>query len=833
MASNSKRDLTSIWPVFFLLTSFESAGLLIALLLIPSESGLSLARLFMLGILALVAGLAIYAARNTQALIRFVTPRILPRLISASVLLILFFAFSLFLLRYLNPERTLVYYQRAWPLLTFFLLFSIQSAIWFSLLHFGLNSQNITQYKLLLIPFTSSFILLLSAFAFISYTRLGLTPDPAYWGEPGVPLMGWQLVLALIIPGFVLYFSQRWSSSSAGAYRDPSFLFPLFIYTFAVILWLSVPIDVLKNSFYVSIDPPAFQPFPYSDAGYYDWMAHSLLIGHPFQGDIPTRPLYIVFLTFLHTLFGENYKLIIAGQTALLALIPVVFYYLGKRIHSQTAGMTIALIAIFREFTSLLISSDTRVSNTKTLLVDLPTLLLVSLVCLFVLRWFEKKDIKSAFIAGGIFGLLLLLRTQSMLILPMLFIVAFLAQSPLSFRKSHRDAWRRIRVKGNFFLLSSLFFLGLVFTITPWLSHNYLQTGQFTFDAPFQYKVLASQYAYTGNLDLQNYDFAGKGLGRVLIEFAVKNPKFVSGFISNHFLAAQVDGLLALPLIKPYNGLFEPINLYWTSWNGNLEWYNILLLIFYLVVIAIGLAAAWKRLRWAGLLPLAFNFAYVLATAIGRFSGWRYDLPADWVPYFYFGIGFAEIIVFIALLFGAKENIRTEHSIEDTQSKRALPGMIILALVFALIGGLPWFAKGIASSRYADQSLSTLSAQIASIPGAPTPSDMETFLSQKDTILQKGRLLYPRFYIRNEGAVSRNPWPAYETRSYPRLGFLFLNQSLAHAVFPTKANVVDAPQASDVILLACKHDDYLEVRLLAFPALNTVYLRAPLSEPCN
>jgi len=68
--------------------------------------------------------------------------------------------------------------------------------------------------------------------------------------------------------------------------------------------------------------------------------------------------------------------------------------------------------------------------------VDLPTLLLVSLACLLVFRWFEKKDIKNAFIAGGTFGVLLLLRTQSMLILPVIILFAILAyislHAPLS-----------------------------------------------------------------------------------------------------------------------------------------------------------------------------------------------------------------------------------------------------------------------------------------------------------------------------------------------------------------------------------------------------------------
>jgi hypothetical protein len=90
-------------------------------------------------------------------------------------------------------------------------------------------------------------------------------------------------------------------------------------------------------------------------------------------------------LTILHLLFGENYRNIIIGQTFVLAAIPVIFYYLGKKLHSRAAGTVIALLFIFRELNTLLISSNTRVSNTKMLLVDLPTLLLLILACLFAL----------------------------------------------------------------------------------------------------------------------------------------------------------------------------------------------------------------------------------------------------------------------------------------------------------------------------------------------------------------------------------------------------------------------------------------------------------------
>ena len=434
--------------------------------------------------------------------------------------------------------------------------------------------------------------------------------------------------------------------------------------------------DSIDKKFLHANDPAHFEPFPYSDSIYYDQMAQSLLIGNPYLGEIPARPLYISFLTLLHLLFGENYVRILAAQTVVLALIPVALYYLGRKLHSHTAGVTVALFFIFREFTSLLISSETRVTNTRMILVDLPTLLLLLLSCLFTIRWFERRDGVSAFYAGGMFGLLLLLRTQSFLALLIILLIAFLVLG-----------WRN-RVS---YLNVAWFFTGLIISILPWLTHNYLLTGEIAFDAAFQYKVLASQYAYSGNLDLQSVDLQGKSLPLILIGFALKDPGFVFGFIANHFLATQIHGLLALPLIEPYYGIHAPVNLYWMDWAGQLDWYNVLLLILYLVVISFGLGAAWRRWRWMGLLPLAFSIGYTLGTAVGRFSGWRYDFPADWISYFYFGIGFAEFLIHFALPFRSK----VEAAEIPIQQERSLstPGShprngAVLALTFVLIGAL-------------------------------------------------------------------------------------------------------------------------------------------------
>jgi len=289
-------------------------------------------------------------------------------------------------------------------------------------------------------------------------------------------------------------------------------------------------------------------------------------------------------------------------------------------------------------------------------------------------------------------------------------------------------------------------------------------------------------------------------------------------------------------LIKPYNGIFEPVNLYWMDWDGHLEWYNLILVIFYLVIISFGLGSVWKHWRWIGLVPLVFSLGYSLATAIGRFSGWRYDLPADWIWYFYFSMGFAELLIQAALLFGA----RAEQGLPSVESspangsgmqKRPIP-VILFALIFAFIGALPWMIENIAPPRYPDQSHGDLEAKIISQSNVTTNNMIKIFASQPGAFLQTGRVLYPRFFSKNDGLASANPWPAYAFHDYPRIGFLLLNQTSVSVVFPTK-KISEFPHAADVIVLGCQRDGYVEARWVAFPELNSVYSSELLTETCS
>ena len=805
--------LKKFHTLFFYLCALEGVAVIAALFLIPSEGGtLSPARLALIAVPLTLAMIWVYAARSSGDLTRLANPAF----IIFCAFLALLFSLALFLLRYLDPESFLSSYQRLSPLLWYAFLISLQTSVYLLYLHDGLHLQNLDSSKPVYRYSLTVFVILLILFIFVSVTRLGLTNDPAYWGEPGVPLMGWQFVLALI--GGLLILSVR-IHTRVSRIRLFDFALPVCIYLLALVIFLSVPINVLQNSFYMPITAPARIPYPYADSAYYDQMAQSVLIGHPYQGVIPTRPLYILFLIILHFFFGQNYALIIIGQTLILAFLPVVLYFLGMRLHSRTAGVIIALFFIFRELTSLLISSETRVTNTKMILVDLPTLFLLLLTCLLVFRWFERKTWFDAFVAGGSFGVLLLLRTQSMLILPFIILVALVV---LGWRNSsvYRDA--------------SLFLLGTALSVAPWLIHNYLLAGEFTFDAAFENQLVVSQYVHQGNSAIQNLNVEGMGLAGILIEFTLRDPKHVFGFIANHFLATQVNSLLALPLIERYDGIFAPVNLYWMDWEGHTTWYNSLLLILYISIISLGVGTAYRRWQWMGLLPLAFSLGYALATAISRYSGWRYDYPADWVSYFYFGIGFAELLNQSALLFGAKEEyVIDSNSQAQTISQSSFTKQgVIFGLIFVLIGAAPWMIKNISSPRYSDQSIESLEARLVSIPGAPTRAEVKTFNSQSNSFFRRGRLLYPRLFRKNTGISSATTSPAYMIREYPRLGFVLLNQTSTAAVFPIRQLPGPIPHAADVIVLGCQQEDYVEVRLLALPGMDAFYVSAPLTEAC-
>ncbi len=816
--------MSRFWPHFFLLAFIEGLAALAALFLIPAES-LSLARLALVGaILFPLAASGWMFVRSldgdwrARALDPTAYPRIFRALAISSPLLFLTFSLILFLLRYLDPAATASYYERARPPLAYLLLLAAQTSLWLAALRNGIHPQSARTRRALLVSAGIVLAVFLAVWLFIALTGLGITEDPSYWSEPGVPILGWQLLLALLLSALCLLPSASRPLPSA------SRLLPSALYLLALALWLSVPLTSLRNSFYAPITPPYLQPFPASDAAYYDTSAQSLLMGFGFVQHIPTRPLFIVFLAALHALLGQDYARLIFGQTLLLAFFPVALYLLGKRLHSRAAGVMVALLAILREWNSLLVASDVRVSNTKMLLSDFVTTLALTAFLLLVLRWFRERRDGSllAFVSGGALGLLLLLRTQSAFLAPGVLLLAF----PIFWPK-----WK------TWFAQSALFAAGLVLAVSPWLARNYFVAGQLSLDDPTQVKNVASMYG--GGTPSSNLDqFAGQSpeeASRFVVDTILHRPAYVAGFVTNQFLANSIDTLLVLPIFARYDGLSAPIHPYWYEWDGHPSTANALLFLVYLAVISLGIAAAWKRLRWAGLLPLVFFICYALSTSLARYSGWRYIFPADWVGYFYFALGAAEFFSLAALVFGASgdadRHTGTQVDVDPSPAARhpSLVFFLLSSFIFLFLGSLPWLTESIiprTTLPCADSVPACLAA--AGVDEARAAR----FLGQPDALALSGRVLYPRYFSRGNGLASTNPNPAYAPRDFPRMGFYLLApDGVTQTVLPMKG-ARPFPNAADALLLGCQRGDYVEARLVFFPATGEAFENGPLDAPC-
>lgn len=811
---------------FFLLSIIEGLAALVALLLIPSE-GLSVARLALFGIILvpLLASIgAFIRSWNADWRVRVAAawtsrPNLLRTLTFSSSLLFLTFGLLLFLLRYYNPEATASHYVRARPALTYLLLLSAQTSIFLIILRRGLHFDALPSKRSTFKAAGFLFLFFILLWLVIYFTRLGVTRDASYWGEPGVPILGWQLLLALIIGIVFTFFVLRFTFSSRA---DLFIAFVIWLLAFAV--WMSVPLTTLRNSFYAPITPPHNQPFPASDAAYYDINAQNLLLGDGFVHSIPTRPFFILFLAALHALLGQEYARLVLGQTLIYALLPVTLYCLGKHLHSRAAGVTVALLAIFRELTSLWVASDVRVSNTKMFLSEFITTLAMIASLLLILHWFREKrnGYLLAFLSGGALGLQLLLRTQTAFLAPGILLLALFVLWP---------DWKR------WIAQSVVFAAGLVLAVAPWLIRNYTTTGYAALDDPIQIKAVASMYS--GGTPTSNFpQFEGQTpeqISAFVVDIILNRPGYVAGFVANQFFANTIDAFLVLPIFARYDGLTAPVHPYWYEWGQYLSPANILLFVFYLLLISLGIAAAWKRLRWAGLLPLVTFIFYAFSTSLARYSGWRYIFPVDWVGYFYFALGAAELVLVIAALLGGNVDAHTSTQVDRDTGKqvRSLPNFIFrlvsFLFLFLLLGSLPIIAESSIPPKpilCADPILDCFPA------GGVDETQVMKFLNQPRARLLTGRVFYPRYFSRNDGLASTNPAPAFAPRDFPRMGFLLLKDGYIEQIILPMKGSRPFPHASDAVVVGCWSDTYLEARFVLFPATGEIFTNDSLEGPC-
>jgi hypothetical protein len=529
---------------------------------------------------------------------------------------------------------------------------------------------------------------------------------------------------------------------------------------------------------------------------------------------------------------------VVAAQIAVLAFFPLALYFLGSRLHHRFSALILGLAVILRERNAIALSGEIGVSHSKLLMTDMPTALALALFCLLLLKWLsaDKNYLRWPLFVGASLGFLLLLRSQTVIMLPALLIVAF---------------WFRDENLRKRFVYAGVLLLGFALASLPWMARNYAQTGIFGYSQPLQALYLAKQYSLTPEINDPGFpegtpisEYVTLGFAKV-VDFSLQHPAEVARFVSAHFFHNEVSALLALPIrfdlsdklvtyydLLPYwEGAEDRLwseccsldahiasTPYWRAWNGIFPSDALLPIAINLALVALGIAAAWKHAGRLALIPIGLHVLYNLSTAIARVSGWRLALPVDWVLILYYCLGIGQMCLWAWFyLFGGrsvkeKQKKFTRKPAPNWRQER-LPQYAAAIFVAALL--LP-AAEILIPVRYPalDRNTAITEWQEADFAQRP-PLELDVFLDQPGAVAVWGRALYPRFYAADLGEPG-GQWPAFNPLPFNRLGFVLVGPQGNHIVLPVQTAPGAFPNASDVLVFACQGVGYLRAVAVIF-----------------
>jgi hypothetical protein len=655
----------------------------------------------------------------------------------------------------------------------------------------------------------------------ISITGLGILPTyKGDWqrGLPAVALLEWQILLACALC-LGVFFAELKLKSIDFPYLE--ILICVAIWLGASALWLSQPI--IPNASALKPREPNFEIYPFNDAQVYDEFAQSALVGNGFGDNvIPQRPLYAVFLIFLHVLAGQDYSRIIFFQTLFFAIFPVMLYLFGREFFGRPIGISVALLAILRDYTSNFVSPYTgNLTYSKLYLSEIPTAILLILFLWIGIRWIKAGfPLFSAFLLGGILGSAMLIRTQVIVALPVIILFAFLV----------RPREVKLLIKNIFLIVATV-----VLVVSPWLWRNWNMTGELMFDNPASQVInLALRYSRLNGVEPEALPFSGESnvvynarLKQIATDAIASNPFGALWGVSNSFINHGINNILLLPIrnnLRTVHDLLNPSSAFWEEWDGAPNVIQSVLLGFYIFLIGLGITSAWIRNHWIGLLPLTLNLAYNLWTSLALLSGQRFMLTMDWSIYTYYMIGlFALFGGFLFVLDSGRPLVVDWVKINLLRigAKTAVMGKkvqwqkyLMFGLLFLGVGlSLPLSEK-IFPNRYPRLSQKELVAELSTF----LPTDRYGFNSM---CLQKmadsnavnfiqGRAIFPRYYDAGDGERFTDSI-GYKVVDESRLVFNLVGQASGRYIFNIDHQPEFFPHASDVTLMLSDKGEMMSV----------------------
>ncbi|MBP7212926.1 MAG: glycosyltransferase family 39 protein [Anaerolineaceae bacterium] len=592
----------------------------------------------------------------------------------------------------------------------------------------------------------------------------------------------------------------------------------LAIWLIASFIWIKTPYS--NSYFLLGPQPPDGYYLPKSDARLMDLGGQYLIIGGKLETPYFTeKPFYSLFLGLIHFFFGQSYQTVTNIQILFLAFIPVLLYLLGKQLSGKLFGISLAAYAIIKEATSLLFTFKISSSNSRLMMTEVPSALLLILTAYLIFTWLKKEKPGKALplLAGTVMGVAGFVRSNNLVVIALIFIYLIFI-------------WRK-QIKSR--LPQLLFFiLGIAIAILPWTVYN-----QINYETnPLTWKIQAAlSTRFAPKLDDVRQEFLedtatleptkisdstteelATAQATSIPESGVNEPstagdndvatignaengtidfyKSKISMVLGHFLNNQIKSLFVLPFqIYPAHPTTILEQEYWkepVTWDGEMPLEHILAFCLNLIFISLGIATAWKNFRWAGLIPLVIQMSYYLSNALVRTSGSRYLVPVDWVVYLYFLLGIFTLL--------RKLNLLPEFI--PGYQKEAKPSKLpfYLSLAFSLIIGFSLPVLNVAfPTLYHNESkemvLARLPMEKIEQEIEINSEDMKEFYDNPNTVFLYGREIYPA-YQQTEDLVGGKA-----------LTFTLLTPDLYEISIPYGIELTkNLPNGEDMIALGCQ-----------------------------
>jgi hypothetical protein len=733
------------------------------------------------------------------------------------------------------------HWERTQPLMLFILLTSLATLTIFIMLQ--IRNADVTPLKMGLPLFIWSALLL--GILFVS--RFGVASVDYFWYGAGVPILVSQVIIAILGGIVFVYFETRWPLKRLDIFVC------IAIYLVTAVLWSQTPLK--QSFFFTGPSAPDGTLFPFADAATFDTASQFALIGEKlrlYNSVFFERPLYLSFLAYLHTLFGQNYETVMSAQAGILAILPVLTFLIGRSLEFRAVGFAAAIATMLRGINSIAASNLIDLASPKVMLTDFPAALGIAIIVLLTMEWlkYPSRRWHYSLWIGGAIGFTLMLRTNSLILLAL---IPFYALSCFTTR------WK------PWLLSSLLILLGTISITLPWELRNQSLGGMMYGPIVTKFQdVIRTRYEFPPEFN------NSLPQGQNATWMVLKNTQPVLSlyqedmtlqdhpscdtlfcFSANHFLHNIVTSFLILPtspVMDDLRYLVKERFPYWQiDWDGSLTGPAVFFLALNLYFTATGVALAWKEQGLSGLTPLAIFIFYAISNSLARTSGGRYIVPIDWIIILYYLLGVFWVITWAANMMGRPWKLVPAPAAlygsttvtRDMYFSKAF-GVLLTLFLFGAV--LPLTEK-LYLPRYQNiEPLKKLLDNQALVEQTGLKfQEVETFLQNPGSTILVGRALYPRFYKMNQGEYQGVFFP-FHTLGFPRTAFKLIGPAGESSVVLSGNQPANISHTNDVLVLGCNGTNYFDaLAVIVLDDDGVVYtrdpevpLQCPFAEPvCN